>query len=144
MSARIETEVAWSAAMDATLKAEKEAQQALQRAIDARWHELMLEAKFHSEAGNQRASRLAAYKARFIGRTNVRVLVMPRQMLASGDASWACASFQSRERSDDEVKQRWEFLLPRKTLQGRQWLELHENGELAAPTRGIDLRRCWC
>ena len=69
------TEIEWMAALDAALKAENDAQQALQKAIDARVRELVLEAQYHAEVGNPRASEAAAVNARLVGRTSAKEIV---------------------------------------------------------------------
>ena len=69
------TEIKWMAALDAALKAENDAQQALQKAIDARVRELTLKAQYHAEVGNPRASEAAEVKARVVGRTSAREIL---------------------------------------------------------------------
>lgn len=75
MSENNETDAEWSAAITATLEAEEAAIVAVQRAINARVRDLMLESRHYSAAGNNAASRAAARKARFIGRTSARAIV---------------------------------------------------------------------
>ena len=69
------TEIKWMAALDATRKARNDAQQALQQAIDARVRELVLEAQYHAEVGNRRASEAAGVKARLVGRASAKEIV---------------------------------------------------------------------
>lgn len=71
----IKTDDEWGAAIAATLEAEQDAIAAVQRAINARVRDLMLESRHYSEAGNNGASRTAAAKARFVGRTSARAIV---------------------------------------------------------------------
>lgn len=70
MSVKTATETEWAAAIDGAYWAQRDAQKTLQNAIDAGVRALTLEARFHGEAGNARASRLAAKKARLLSRTS--------------------------------------------------------------------------